>query len=235
MPPCHGRPLRPRVSTVRRDRIADLPGDAQSYQPPRPRTHGQKSRSCRRLQHPTPTVADTGRHRMLYGCPQSGAYVERSRQHLFKDDLEHYVQAILVAAGVSGPMAAEWARVLVWANLRSTDSQRGDGIKQEREISGIPIPQGTWNRLCTAVAGIGVPPPETVFRFVGIGTRSRFLCVIAFSDGEPFPLRRKTLQRSPARGRPHCREQARRDLGSPLVLQETLADLDSFSHLACDQ
>jgi hypothetical protein len=34
---------------------------------------------------------------------------------------------------------------------------------------------------------------QSVFRFVGIGIRSRFLCVVAFSDGEPLPLRRKTL------------------------------------------
>jgi len=37
-------------------------------------------------------------------------------------DLEGYVAAIFVAAGVATPMAAEWARAVVWANLRGVDS-----------------------------------------------------------------------------------------------------------------
>jgi len=39
-----------------------------------------------------------------------------------KADLEAYVTAIFVAAGVSADMARDWARVLVWANLRGVDS-----------------------------------------------------------------------------------------------------------------
>ena len=37
-------------------------------------------------------------------------------------DLETYVAAIFAAAGVAAPMAADWARVVVWANLRGVDS-----------------------------------------------------------------------------------------------------------------
>jgi ureidoglycolate dehydrogenase (NAD+) len=36
--------------------------------------------------------------------------------------LERFASALLAAAGVAGPMADEWARSLVWANLRGTDS-----------------------------------------------------------------------------------------------------------------
>ncbi len=39
-----------------------------------------------------------------------------------KTDLENYVTAIFVSADVAAPMAQEWARVLVWANLRGVDS-----------------------------------------------------------------------------------------------------------------
>jgi ureidoglycolate dehydrogenase (NAD+) len=37
-------------------------------------------------------------------------------------DLEAYVAAIFVAAGVAAAMAADWARAVVWANLRGVDS-----------------------------------------------------------------------------------------------------------------
>ena len=39
-----------------------------------------------------------------------------------KADLENYVTDIFAAAGVAPDMAREWARVLVWANLRGVDS-----------------------------------------------------------------------------------------------------------------
>lgn len=39
-----------------------------------------------------------------------------------RTDLEAYVAAIFVAAGVAAPMAADWARMVVWANLRGVDS-----------------------------------------------------------------------------------------------------------------
>jgi ureidoglycolate dehydrogenase (NAD+) len=39
-----------------------------------------------------------------------------------KADLESYVTDIFTAAGVAPQMAQEWARVLVWANLRGVDS-----------------------------------------------------------------------------------------------------------------
>ena len=37
-------------------------------------------------------------------------------------DLESYVAAIFAAAGVAAAMAADWARMVVWANLRGVDS-----------------------------------------------------------------------------------------------------------------
>ena len=37
-------------------------------------------------------------------------------------DLEHYVATIFAATGVPGPAAADWARMVVWANLRGVDS-----------------------------------------------------------------------------------------------------------------
>jgi ureidoglycolate dehydrogenase (NAD+) len=39
-----------------------------------------------------------------------------------KADLESFTAAIFVAAGLSRDYAAEWAKMLVWANLRGTDS-----------------------------------------------------------------------------------------------------------------
>lgn len=39
-----------------------------------------------------------------------------------KADLESYATAMFVSAGVARPLAGEWARVLVWANLRGVDS-----------------------------------------------------------------------------------------------------------------
>jgi ureidoglycolate dehydrogenase (NAD+) len=42
--------------------------------------------------------------------------------YIGKADLEAYVSDIFAAAGVAPEMAREWARVLVWANLRGVDS-----------------------------------------------------------------------------------------------------------------
>ena len=39
-----------------------------------------------------------------------------------KADLEAFVAAIFVAVGLSREHATEWAKMLVWANLRGTDS-----------------------------------------------------------------------------------------------------------------
>jgi ureidoglycolate dehydrogenase (NAD+) len=39
-----------------------------------------------------------------------------------RTDLESYVAAIFAATGVAEPMAADWARMVVWANLRGVDS-----------------------------------------------------------------------------------------------------------------
>lgn len=37
--------------------------------------------------------------------------------------------------------------------------ERGDAIRAEREVKGIPIPQGTWQRIAKAADKLGVPPP----------------------------------------------------------------------------
>ena len=37
-------------------------------------------------------------------------------------DLQHFASALFEAAGVAPPLAEEWARSLVWANLRGVDS-----------------------------------------------------------------------------------------------------------------
>jgi ureidoglycolate dehydrogenase (NAD+) len=37
--------------------------------------------------------------------------------------------------------------------------ERGDAIRAEREISGIPIPKGTWQRIAKAAVAAGVTPP----------------------------------------------------------------------------
>jgi len=37
-------------------------------------------------------------------------------------DLERFARALFVAAGVAPAMAQEWAKSLIWANLRGVDS-----------------------------------------------------------------------------------------------------------------
>ena len=37
-------------------------------------------------------------------------------------DLQRFASGLFQALGVAGPMADEWARSLVWANLRGVDS-----------------------------------------------------------------------------------------------------------------
>jgi ureidoglycolate dehydrogenase (NAD+) len=37
--------------------------------------------------------------------------------------------------------------------------ERGDAIRAEREVSGIPIPKGTWQRIAKAAVALGVQPP----------------------------------------------------------------------------
>jgi ureidoglycolate dehydrogenase (NAD+) len=37
--------------------------------------------------------------------------------------------------------------------------ERGDTIRTERELKGIPIPRGTWQRITKAAAALGVKPP----------------------------------------------------------------------------
>jgi ureidoglycolate dehydrogenase (NAD+) len=40
--------------------------------------------------------------------------------------------------------------------------ERGDAVLAEREKNGIPLPQGTWDRLAAAAGPLGVEMPETV-------------------------------------------------------------------------
>jgi ureidoglycolate dehydrogenase (NAD+) len=37
--------------------------------------------------------------------------------------------------------------------------ERGDAIRAEREVKGIPIPKGTWQRIANAAQALGVKPP----------------------------------------------------------------------------
>jgi ureidoglycolate dehydrogenase (NAD+) len=37
--------------------------------------------------------------------------------------------------------------------------ERGDAVRAEREVKGIPIPNGTWQRIVKAAATLGVKPP----------------------------------------------------------------------------
>ena len=37
--------------------------------------------------------------------------------------------------------------------------ERGDAIRAEREVNGIPIPAGTWQRIVKAAQAVGVTPP----------------------------------------------------------------------------
>jgi len=37
--------------------------------------------------------------------------------------------------------------------------ERGDAIRAEREVKGIPIPKGTWQRIAKAASALGVKPP----------------------------------------------------------------------------
>jgi ureidoglycolate dehydrogenase (NAD+) len=39
--------------------------------------------------------------------------------------------------------------------------ERGNTVMAEREVAGIPIPRGTWNRIVKAAQGVGVEPPRS--------------------------------------------------------------------------
>jgi ureidoglycolate dehydrogenase (NAD+) len=38
--------------------------------------------------------------------------------------------------------------------------ERGDAIRAEREVKGIPIPKGTWQRIVKAATALGVKSPR---------------------------------------------------------------------------
>jgi ureidoglycolate dehydrogenase (NAD+) len=62
-------------------------------------------------------------------------------------------EAERLAAAVRGlPRAQGTDRILL-------PGERGDSIREEREATGVPIPKGTWSRLLTAAANVGVNPP----------------------------------------------------------------------------
>src|SRR5262249_32637871 len=39
--------------------------------------------------------------------------------------------------------------------------ERGDAVLAEREVQGIPIPRGTWDRIVKAAGSVGVPVPAS--------------------------------------------------------------------------
>ena len=52
----------------------------------------------------------------------AGQHGSRNSIRIGKADLSAFVGAIFVAVGLSKQHADEWAKMLVWANLRGTDS-----------------------------------------------------------------------------------------------------------------
>jgi len=70
-------------------------------------------------------------------------------------DLEKFTAEVdrLGDAIVGLPRAAGVDRILL-------PGERGDAILAEREVSGIPIPKGTWTRLTAAAKGLGIEAPS---------------------------------------------------------------------------
>src|ERR1700677_1277844 len=60
--------------------------------------------------------------RSLGGAAQGKSIMTDDFRLIRRTELETYVAAIFAAAGVAPPMAADWARMVVWANLRGVDS-----------------------------------------------------------------------------------------------------------------
>jgi ureidoglycolate dehydrogenase (NAD+) len=56
---------------------------------------------------------------------------------------------------LSLPTAAGTERILL-------PGERGNGILEERERSGIPLPRGTWDRLLACARQLGVAAPQTM-------------------------------------------------------------------------
>ena len=61
-------------------------------------------------------------------------------------DLQRFASALFQALGVAGPMADEWARSLVWANLRGVDSH-GVGRDRLGRVAGAGSPGNAARRL----------------------------------------------------------------------------------------
>jgi ureidoglycolate dehydrogenase (NAD+) len=73
-----------------------------------------------------------------------GAFGDRGR---YEREAERFGKAI---AGL--PRAGGVDRIFL-------PGERGDAIRAEREVNGIPIPQGTWQRIVKAGLALGVNPP----------------------------------------------------------------------------
>jgi ureidoglycolate dehydrogenase (NAD+) len=70
--------------------------------------------------------------------------------------LAHFVEALLEAAGVAPPLASEWTRSLLWANLRGVDSHRVLRVPRYVELLKIkninPTPDIRLERRAGAIA-----------------------------------------------------------------------------------
>ena len=71
-------------------------------------------------------------------------------------DLQHFARALFEAAGVAPPMADQWAKSLVWANLRGVDSHgvlRIPGYIERLKTKAInPTPDMRVERRSGAIA-----------------------------------------------------------------------------------
>ncbi len=77
------------------------------------------------------------------------------------------IAAFTEAAGYKANVDAMVEALKTLPRAEGTDEimvpgERGDGILAERTRDGIPLPAGTWDRLATAAAGLGVEMPGTV-------------------------------------------------------------------------
>ncbi len=69
-------------------------------------------------------------------------------------DLDDYQQQVDdLAAVITGLPKADGVEQIY------APGERGDAVLAEREANGIPLPQGTWDRLAKAVGALGVEMP----------------------------------------------------------------------------
>jgi ureidoglycolate dehydrogenase (NAD+) len=71
----------------------------------------------------------------------------------FGDKARFESEAARLGRAISGLARAEGVDKIM------LPGERGDAIRAEREKNGIPIPQGTWQRIAKAAQALGVTPP----------------------------------------------------------------------------